>query len=415
MAVGRLSQVGQGVVADNAAANAANTAVMAILFSVSLGHMLNDMMQSALTSIYPLVKDPLALDFVHIGIITLVFQLTASILQPIIGMATDRRPQPFSLPVGMAATFCGMAVLAFAGGFWTMLLSAALIGVGSSIFHPEASRVARLASGGRYGFAQSFFQVGGNTGQAIGPLLVALLVIPNGQAHVIWFALFAVIGMVVLGRVGFWYRDHLGSRIKKAAAAVAAGPQLSRARIGVCIAILLAMTFSKNFYMAAFASYYTFFLMERFAISVQSAQIHLFVFLGAVALGTFIGGPVGDRIGRKPVMWVSMFGVLPLSVALPFLPLFWVDVTAIIVGMLMASAFPAIVVYAQELLPGRVGMIAGLFFGFAFGMGGIGAAVIGWLADVSSLAFAFKLSGWLPILGIFVIFLPDLDRKPAIA
>ncbi|HMU52577.1 MAG TPA: MFS transporter, partial [Geminicoccaceae bacterium] len=300
-----MSQVGQGVAASGAAANTANAAVMAILFSVSLGHMLNDMMQSALTSIYPLVKDPLALDFVHIGIITLVFQLTASILQPIIGMATDRRPQPFSLPVGMAATFCGMAVLAFAGGFWAMLLAAALIGVGSSIFHPEASRVARLASGGRYGFAQSFFQVGGNTGQAIGPLLVALLVIPNGQAHVIWFALFAVIGMVVLGRVGFWYRDHLGSRIKKAAAAVAAGPQLSRARIGVCIAILLAMTFSKNFYMAAFASYYTFFLMERFAISVQSAQIHLFVFLGAVALGTFIGGPVGDRIGRKPVMWGS--------------------------------------------------------------------------------------------------------------
>ncbi len=410
MAVGRLSQVGQGAVAGSAASSA-NTAVMAILFSVSLGHMLNDMMQSALTSIYPLVKDPLALDFVHIGIITLVFQLTASILQPIIGMATDRRPQPFSLPVGMAATFCGMGVLAFAGGFWTMLIAAALIGVGSSIFHPEASRVARLASGGRYGFAQSFFQVGGNTGQAIGPLLVALLVIPNGQFYVVWFAVFAVIGMIVLGRVGFWYRDHLGSRARKAAAAIPA-PLFSRARIGVCIAILLAMTFSKNFYMAAFGSYYTFFLMERFGVSVQSAQIHLFVFLGAVALGTFIGGPVGDRIGRKPVMWASMFGVLPLSVALPFLPLFWVDVTAILVGIMMASAFPAIVVYAQELLPGRVGMIAGLFFGFAFGMGGIGAAVIGWLADVSSLAFAFKLSGWLPILGIFVIFLPDLDRKP---
>jgi FSR family fosmidomycin resistance protein-like MFS transporter len=338
------------------------------------------------------------------------------VLQPLIGWATDRHPRPFSLPVGMAATFCGMVVLALAGGFWTMLVAATLIGIGSSIFHPEASRVARLASGGRYGFAQSFFQVGGNTGQAIGPLLVALVVIPNGQGYIVWFALAAIIGMVVLGRVGVWYRDHLATRPKRAAGSAAMASRLSRGWVIACLAILLALTFSKNFYMAAFASYYTFFLIERFGISVQSAQIHLFVFLGAVALGTFIGGPIGDRIGRKPVMWASMFGVLPLSVALPFLPLFWVDVTAVLIGMLMASAFPAILVYAQELLPGRVGMIAGLFFGFAFGMGGVGAAVVGWLADVSSLSFAFKLCGWLPLLGIFVLFLPDLDRKqPAAA
>jgi FSR family fosmidomycin resistance protein-like MFS transporter len=276
------------------------------------------------------------------------------------------------------------------------------------VFHPEASRVARLASGGRYGFAQSVFQVGGNTGQAISPLLVALLVIPNGQLYIAWFALGAVIGIVILGRVGVWYRDHLALRPTGGAAGILAS--VGRIRAIGALAVLLALTFSKNFYMAAFASYYTFFLIDRFAVSVGSAQIHLFLFLGAVAVGTLIGGPIGDRIGRKPILWISILGVLPLSLALPFVSLFWTDVLAVLIGLTMASAFPAIIVYAQQLLPGRVGMIAGLFFGFAFGMGGIGAALIGWLADAGGIEWAFQLCALLPAIGLLVVFLPNLDE-----
>ena len=386
--------------------------VMPILLMVSAGHLLNDTMQSVLLSIYPLVKGPLALDFVQIGVITLVFQLTASVLQPLIGWRTDRRPLPFSLPFGMASTFLGMLALAAAGGFGTMLAAAALIGVGSSVFHPEASRVARLASGGRYGFAQSLFQVGGNTGQAIGPLLVALIVLPNGQLHVAWFALAAVLGIAILARVGAWYRDHLAERRRGGAAAPKALP-LPRRRVVGALAVLVALTFSKNFYAAAFSSYYAFFLIERFGVSVRAAQLHLFVFLGAVALGTLVGGPVGDRIGRKPILWVSILGVLPLSALLPFANLFWTPVLAVLIGLVMASAFPAIVVYAQELLPGRVGMVGGLFFGFAFGMGGIGAAVIGWLADLGGIEWAFRLTALLPAAGLLVAFLPDLERERA--
>ena len=393
-------------------ARTASTAVLPILLAVSAGHFLNDTMQSALLSIYPLVKDPLGLDFVQIGVITLVFQLTASVLQPMIGLYTDKRPQPFSLPFGMASTFVGMLILAVAGGFGTMLVAAALIGVGSSVFHPEASRVARLASGGRFGFAQSVFQVGGNAGQAISPLLVALLVIPNGQLYIAWFALAAVIGIVILSRVGLWYRDHLALRRPSGTTVPKLSP-VGRNRVIAAVVILLALTFSKNFYMAAFASYYTFFLIDRFAVSVGSAQIHLFLFLGAVAVGTLIGGPIGDRIGRKPILWISILGVLPLSLALPFVNLFWTDVLAVLIGLTMASAFPAIIVYAQELLPGRVGMIAGLFFGFAFGMGGIGALLIGWLADVSGIAWAFQLSALLPAIGLLVVFLPNIDHKAA--
>jgi FSR family fosmidomycin resistance protein-like MFS transporter len=394
-------------------ARSAGTAVLPILLAVSAGHFLNDTMQSALLSIYPLIKEPLALDFVHIGIITLVFQLTASILQPIIGLCTDRHPQPFSLPFGMASTFVGMLVLAVAGGFATMLLAAALIGVGSSVFHPEASRVARLASGGRYGFAQSVFQVGGNAGQAISPLLVALLVIPNGQLQIAWFALAAVIGVGILSRVGLWYRDHLALRPAGGAAVAATLAPVGRKRVIATVAILLALTFSKNFYTAAFASYYTFFLIDRFGVSVGGAQIHLFMFLGAVAVGTLIGGPIGDRIGRKPILWISILGVLPLSLALPFVSLSWTAVLAVLIGLTMASAFPAIVVYGQEFLPGRVGMIAGLFFGFAFGMGGIGAALIGWLADAWGIEWAFRLCALLPAIGLLVAFLPSLDERRA--
>jgi FSR family fosmidomycin resistance protein-like MFS transporter len=367
-------------------------------------------MQSVLLSIYPLVKGPLALDFVHIGVITLVFQLTASILQPAIGLYTDKHPQPFSLPFGMAATFLGMIALATAGGFATMLLAAALIGVGSSVFHPEASRVARLASGGRYGFAQSVFQVGGNAGQALGPLLVALIVIPNGQGHAAWFALAAVVGVVLLTNVGRWYRDHLALRQGVKAAAPHVSPY-TRGRVIAAVAILLALTMSKNFYTAAFASYYAFFLIERFGLSTQAAQIHLFVFLGAVAVGTVLGGPLADRIGRKPVLWVSILGVLPLSLALPFANLFWTDALGVLIGLTLASAFPVILVYAQELLPGRVGMIGGLFFGFAFGTGGIGAVMVGWLADVWGIEFAFRLCALLPAIGLLIAFLPELDRE----
>jgi MFS transporter, FSR family, fosmidomycin resistance protein len=387
---------------------AADRTVLPVLFGVSAGHFLNDTMQSALLSVYPLLKQSLALDFLHIGIITLAFQLTASILQPVIGLYTDRRPQPFSLPFGMASTFVGMLLLAVAGGFTAVLIAAALIGVGSSVFHPEASRVARLASGGRYGLAQSVFQVGGNAGQAISPLLVALLVIPHGQLYIAWFAFAAVIGIVILGRVGVWYRDHLAVRRSQGAAA---GPSpVGRNRAIIALAVLLALTFSKNFYTAAFSSYYTFFVIERFGLSIGSAQIHLFLFLGAIAVGTLIGGPIGDRIGRKPILWISILGVLPLSLALPFVPLFWTDVLAVLIGLTMASAFPAIVVYAQQLLPGRVGMIGGLFFGFAFGMGGIGAALVGWLADVGGVQWAFQLCALLPAIGLLVVFLPDLDE-----
>jgi MFS transporter, FSR family, fosmidomycin resistance protein len=394
------------------AARVAGASVLPILLAVSAAHLLNDTMQSVLLSIYPLIKEPLHLDFVHIGVITLVFQLTASVLQPLIGLYTDKHPQPFSLPIGMGATFLGMLVLALAGGFATVLLAAALIGVGSSVFHPEASRVARLASGGRYGFAQSLFQVGGNSGQAIGPLLVALVVIPNGQIYAAWFALAAVVGILLLSRVGVWYRDHLAER---RAAAVATPPlsPVGRNRAIGAVAVLLALTFSKNFYMAAFASYYNFFLMDRFALPVQSAQFYLFVFMGAVALGTFVGGPVGDRIGRKPILWISIVGVLPLSLLLPFVDLFWTNVLAVLIGIVMASAFPAIIVYAQELMPGRVGMIAGLFFGFAFGMGGIGAVAIGWIADLQGIQFAFQLCAALPAIGLLVVFLPNFERARA--
>ncbi|MGE3291137.1 MAG: MFS transporter [Geminicoccaceae bacterium] len=402
------SSVGVGTTASRTA----SATVLPILLMISAGHFLNDTMQSVLLSIYPLIKEPLHLDFVHIGIITLVFQLTASVLQPVIGLQTDKHPMPFSLPIGMTSTFCGMLVLAMASGFASVLLAAALIGVGSSVFHPEASRVARLASGGRYGFAQSVFQVGGNAGQAIGPLLVALVVIPNGQAHVAWFAFAAVLGIAILSRVGVWYRTHLAER-RASGATVSRISPFSRRQVYMAIGVLIALTFSKNFYMAAFASYYNFFLMDRFSVPVQDAQIYLFVFLGAVALGTYFGGPIGDRIGRKPILWLSILGVLPLAALLPFVNLLWTNVLAVLIGIVMASAFPAIVVYAQEILPGRVGMIAGLFFGFAFGMGGIGAVAIGWFADQWGIQFAFQLCALLPAIGLLVWFLPDLDHAEA--
>ncbi|MCX8102149.1 MAG: MFS transporter [Geminicoccaceae bacterium] len=391
-------------------AGVASATTLSILLAASAGHLINDTLQSVLLSIYPLIKDPLGLSFAQIGLITLVFQLTASILQPFVGAWTDRKPMPFSLVFGMGASSFGIFLLAEASGFLAVLLAAAAIGIGSSIFHPEASRVARLASGGRYGFAQSLFQVGGNSGQALGPLLVALIVVPNGQPHAAWFLGLGLLGMVLLYRVGRWYAAHLEEQRRRPAAVVRPASPVGRRAIAVALFVLIALTFSKNIYTAFFQSYYAFYLMHRFGLGVGIAQIHLFLFLAATAAGTFFGGPLGDRIGRKPVLWLSIAGVLPFTLAMPFLGLFWTALLAVLVGFLMASAFPAIVVYAQELLPGRVGMIAGLFFGFAFGMGGIAAAVLGWLADLSSIEAVFAGVALTPAIGLLVWFLPDLDR-----
>ncbi|MFO1036006.1 MAG: MFS transporter [Geminicoccaceae bacterium] len=388
---------------------AAESVALFILLSVSLGHLLNDMMQSALLSIYPVIKAPLGLSFAQIGIITLTFQLTASVLQPAVGLYTDKHPKPFSLPVGMASTLCGIILLSTAHHFLMVLAAAACIGVGSSIFHPEASRVARLASGGRFGFAQSVFQVGGNSGQALGPLLMALLVVPYGQGYTAWFGLAALIGIVVLGNVGLWYRRHMAElRARPRKAAEPHG--LSQQAVLGSLAALVSLMFADNFYGASISSYLPFYLIDRFGISVSAAQLHLFVFLAAAAVGTFLGGPISDRIGKKRVLMLAPILVLPFTLALPHVPLAWTGPVTVAIGLIMAAAFPVIVVYAQELMPGRIGLVGGLFFGLAFGLGGIGAAVLGWLADLTSLGFVYQLCAFLPALGLAVLFLPDLDR-----
>ena len=376
---------------------------LAVLGAVSASHFLNDLIQSLLPAVYPLLKANYSLDFGQIGLITLVFQVTASLLQPVVGTFTDRRPTWFSLPLGMAFTLCGLLLLSQAT-YPLLLLAAALIGTGSSVFHPESSRIARLASGGRHGFAQSFFQVGGNLGSAMGPLLAAFIVLPRGQGSIAWFAVAALIAIVLLTRVGFWYRAHVRvSQVKPAAVEA----RLPRKRVIGAIAILLALIFSKYFYLASLSTYYTFYLMERFALTAQNAQIHLFFFLGSVALGTLVGGPAGDRFGRKVVIWVSILGVLPFTLLLPHVDLFWTSVLSVVIGLILSSAFSAILVYATELLPGNVGMVAGLFFGFAFGMGGLGAAVLGELADHIGIESVYGLCAWLPALGLFAWFLPN--------
>ncbi len=394
----------------SAAAAAAGGTSFSILFSITFCHMLNDMMQSLLPAIYPLLKSELSLSFTQVGLITLVYQFTASLLQPVIGYMADRRSMPYSLSTGMAFTFSGLLLLSVAHSFALVVLAAALIGMGSSVFHPESSRVARMASGGRHGFAQSFFQVGGNFGSAIGPLLAALVVLNFGQGSIAAFSFAALLGMVVLWKVGRWYATHGQTRLKAAARAGGHAP-LPRGRVAGAIAILLTLIFSKYFYLASITSYFTFYLVERFAISVQAAQIHLFVFLGAVAVGTFAGGPVGDRIGRKYVIWFSILGVLPFTLMMPHANLFWTGVLSAAIGVILASAFSAILVYAQELMPGRIGMVSGLFFGFAFGMGGIGAAVLGALADRTSVAFVYDICAFLPALGLLTAFLPDLRKR----
>jgi MFS transporter, FSR family, fosmidomycin resistance protein len=383
-----------------------NPTVFRILAAASLGHLLNDTMQALLPSIYPILKTSFHLNFGQIGILTLTFQMTASILQPFIGHYTDRKPMPYSLPVGMVFTLVGLLLLSVAPTFAILLLAASLMGMGSAVFHPESSRVARLASGGRYGMAQSFFQVGGNSGSAIGPLLAAFVVLPHGQKGVAWFSLLALVGIVLLWWVSGWYKAHLGQLKKRPARQGDFASGLSRRQVTAAIGVLIALVFSKYFYLASFTSYYTFYLMSRFHVSVRSSQIHLFAFLGAVAAGTLVGGPIGDRIGRKTVIWCSILGILPLTLLLPYASLFWTGVLSVVVGFVLASAFPAILVYGQELVPGRVGMISGLFFGFAFGMGGIGAAILGRIADATSILFVYKICAWLPAIGLLAGFLP---------
>jgi len=381
-----------------------------VLTAVSFCHLLNDMVQSLLPSIYPILKSSFSLDFGQIGLITLTTQITASLLQPFIGHYTDRRPMPYSLPIGMTVTLTGLVLVAVAHNFILLLIAASLIGVGSAVFHPESSRVAHMASGGRHGMAQSFFQVGGNTGSAIGPLLAALIVLPRGQGGVAWFSLAALLGIVVLMRVGGWYKGRLEHLQRRSAKHGENATALPRRQVIAAIFVLVALIFSKYFYLASITSYYTFYLINRFHVSVRSSQIHLFVFLGAVAAGTLIGGPVGDRIGRKVVIWCSILGVLPFTLLLPYANLFWTGALSVVIGFVIASAFSAILVYAQELVPGRVGMISGLFFGFAFGMGGIGAAVLGKLADSTSIVFVYKVCAYLPAIGLLTGFLPNLER-----
>ena len=381
----------------------------AILGAISFAHLLNDLIQSLLPAIYPLLKSRYALDFGQIGLVTLTFQLTAYLLQPVVGLYTDKRPLPYSLSLGMASTLCGLLLLAEAGGFGTLLLASALVGTGSAVFHPESSRVARMASGGQHGLAQSVFQVGGNLGSAAGPLLAAFIVVPHGQGSVAWFSLAALLAMAVLWAVGSWYgRRILARRTARATPAVAPLPP-RRTAIAVCV--LLVLIFSKYFYMAALGSYYTFYLIETFGVSVQHAQLLLFVFLGAVAMGVLLGGPIGDRIGRKRVIWFSILGTLPFSLALPHMNLVWTAVLTVPIGLVLASAFSAILVYAQELLPGRIGTVSGLFFGFAFGMGGLGAALLGELADHTSIRFVYQVCAWLPAIGVLAVLLPDLRRE----
>ena len=380
-----------------------------ILGFLSTSHMVNDMMQSLILAMYPILKGEFSLSFTQIGLITLTYQLTASLLQPLVGLFTDRRPQPYSLPLGMVSTLIGIVLLAFAPSFGIVLVAAAFVGIGSAIFHPESSRVARLASGAQHGFAQSVFQVGGNTGTAIGPLLAAAVIVPFGQRSVAWFGLAAVLGIGLLMRVGRWYETHhIAAGPRRQSIAVAPYP---RKVVMGAIAVLLVLIFSKYFYVAGLSSFYTFYLIERFGLSVQSAQLHLFVFLFASAIGTVVGGPMGDRIGRKPVIWVSILGVAPFALVLPHADLFWTTTLTVVIGLVLSSAFSAILVYAQELVPGKVGMVSGLFFGFAFGMGGLGAALLGLLADHTSIAFVYDTIAYLPLLGVVAALLPKGVRR----
>lgn len=382
--------------------------VLQMLLAVAFVHLLNDLTQAMLPSIYPMLKAQFALSFTQVGLITLTFQCTASLLQPWIGLYTDRKPLPFLLPVGMCFTLCGVLMLSVVSSFATLLVAAALIGVGSSTFHPEASRVARLASGGRFGFAQSMFQVGGNVGSALGPLLAAAVIIGRGQGQIAWFGLLIVLAIAVLVGVSRWYSGHLAGI--KGKPVVQRGAPLSRAKVAGALVVLALLVFSKYIYMSSLSSYYTFYLIDKFGLSVGSAQVYLFLFLASVAGGTFLGGPIGDRVGRKRVIWISILGAAPFTLALPYVGLFWTGVLTVMIGFIISSAFSAIVVFAQELVPGKVGMIAGIFFGLMFGISGIGAAAMGHIADTAGIAYVYKLCSFLPLLGILTVLLPQIEQ-----
>ena len=397
----------------SAARSGAQGTVVAVLAAISVCHMLNDVIQSLIMAIYPMLKENLTLDFGQIGLITFTFQFTASVLQPGVGYVTDRYPTPYSLVLGMGSSLIGLILIAFASSYASVLAAAALIGMGSSVFHPESSRVARLASGGRHGMAQSVFQVGGNFGTALGPLLAAFIVLPYGQHTIVWFSLVALLAMALLAGVGSWYGKTLKVNRAGPGKEREAIAEMTHGKVGRTIAILMALTFSKHFYLVSITSFYIFYLIHTFGLSVQSAQLYLFVFLAAVAAGTVIGGPIGDRIGARRVIWWSILGVLPFTLALPYADLFWTAVLSVIIGVTLASAFPQIIVYAQGLLPGRVGMVAGLFFGLAFGIAGIGAAFLGWLADETSIAFVYHICAFLPAIGLLAAFLPE-TAKPRV-
>lgn len=390
-------------------AGSARNATLGILFALSFSHLLNDCIQALLPAMYPLLKQSFHLSFTQIGLITLTFQMVGSVFQPVIGFYTDRHPKPYSLVLAMGVTLLGLIALAFAPAYGAVLVAAAMVGMGSAIFHPESSRMARLASGGRHGFAQSLFQVGGNAGSSLGPLLAAWLIAPYGRHYVLWFTLLAFAGMLILSRVGAWYQQHLNERRAAKSAAAHHHPVAAR-QVPFLLVILLCLMFSKFFYLASMTNYYTFYLMQKFGVSVTQSQVYLFVFLFAVAVGTIAGGPVGDKLGRKLVIWISILGMAPFALWLPHANLAGTIVLSVINGVILASAFPAILVYATELLPGKVGTIAGLFFGFAFGLAGIASAVLGKLADATSILFVVKACSFLPLLGLLTAFLPNLKH-----
>ena len=399
-------------VAMPAPASETNT-TLAILISLSFCHLLNDMNQSLVPAIYPILKQSYNLDFGQIGLITLAFQLTASMLQPVVGMATDKRPTPFSLPVAMGISLAGLLLLSVASSYHMILIAAAMVGMGSSVFHPESSRVARMASGGRYGFAQSLFQLGGSSGSAIGPLLAAFVVVPHGQSSIAYFSAAALLAIVVLTNVSLWYARHpamVARRGRRAPAAIPASP-LPRGKVIGAIAVILVLLFSKNVYTASLSSYYTFYLIQKFQLTVQNAQYMLFAFLGAVAVGTFAGGPIGDRFGRKPVIWFSILGAFPFALMLPYADLMWTGILSVVIGLILASAFSAIIVYAQELLPGRIGLVAGMMFGFSFGLGGLGAAALGRIADVTGIETVYRVCSFLPLIGLLTALLPNIEQR----
>ncbi len=384
--------------------------LFSVLFAISFAHLLNDLIQAIIPSVYPILKEKYHLSFSQIGLITFAFQFSASILQPFVGYYTDKHPKPFSQVYGMLFSLAGIVSLSFANSFNWIVISVMLIGIGSAIFHPESARISNLASGGKRGLAQSIFQVGGNFGTALGPLLVALIVVPRGQQYILWFVIAAIIALTIISKIAFWYRDHLIYRTHKNTPFIDFH-NLSKLRVQWSIAILLIVIFSKFFYSASLSTYYTFFLMDKFHLSIQQAQFHMFIYLIAYALGTIMGGPLGDKFGRKYIIWFSVFGATPFALMLPYVNLFWTDVLMIIIGIIISSAFPAIIVYAQELIPKKLGMVSGLFYGFAFGMGALGSALLGILADHTSIQYVYHICSFLPIIGVICYFLPNLKKN----